>query len=568
MRFGRVVHLLWLWLLAPSARSAVAVPAHLSKRAANFHLRIQRLASTGGLLVIDTDNLRGKTGFSLSHESAVARVARWSRRENMTHHVALVVDHGTHHDARYLPNLGVGVVFAGQFLTADDVIARDVPYWLSVASSVLVITADAGLADRCRARANKEGAARLGIAPPSQLLECMRYDSKSYSKSSKNANPELQGSQESAEGERMGRVEEGEGLPLSEGEALQEGALQMSEREGEALKEGGLKMSEERLRCVEAEMAARAALLRAQRLSRSKRASASPKKRKRMLGYSLPELESRVAASVGASERSGAPAFAQLTRCPPPEQGGGAQGGGAQRGDPLPAAPLPSAEQRAWLCCLVHRQRQRDASAAVRVLRALGGRARSTRATAAALPPPSEHTYDRICRAEILRRRLHSTRRRQIRACAEEGGAVGGRAVGGRAVGGIVETYCNVVVAAAAMMDGAAATADATAAAVHATSARDGIGFGPGASAVHKNLPPLLRKKTPPSAMSRVLNKAPTMPSLSAVEAEGEPIRSLSGGPLTPPGVGPPTSRASEPPPSFGGSRRERRRRRGRRSLL
>ena len=332
MRFGRVVHLLWLWLLAPSARSAVAVPAHLSKRAANFHLRIQRLASTGGLLVIDTDNLRGKTGFSLSHESAVARVARWSRRENMTHHVALVVDHGTHHDARYLPNLGVGVVFAGQFLTADDVIARDVPYWLSVASSVLVITADAGLADRCRARANKEGAARLGIAPPSQLLECMRYDSKSYSKSSKNANPELQGSQESAEGERMGRVEEGEGLPLSEGEALQEGALQMSEREGEALKEGGLKMSEERLRCVEAEMAARAALLRAQRLSRSKRASASPKKRKRMLGYSLPELESRVAASVGASERSGAPAFAQLTRCPPPEQGGGLRGGGLSGG--------------------------------------------------------------------------------------------------------------------------------------------------------------------------------------------------------------------------------------------
>ena len=325
-------------------------------------------------------------------------------------------------------------------------------------------------------------------------------------------------------------------------------------------------------------MAARAALLRAQRLSRSKRASASPKKRKRMLGYSLPELESRVAASVGASERSGAPAFAQLTRCPPPERGGSPenggfdiseQGGGAQGGDPLPAAPLPSAEQRAWLCCLVHRQRQRDASAAVRVLRALGGRARSTRATAAALPPPSEHTYDRICRAEILRRRLHSTRRRQIRACAEEGGAVGGRTVGGRAVGGIVETYCNVVVAAAAMMDGAAATADATATVVHATSARDGIGFGPGASAVHKNPPPSLRKKTSPSAMSRVLNKAPTMmPSLSAVEAEGEPIRSLSGGPLTPPGVGPPTSRAGEPPPSFGGSRRERRRRRGRRSLL
>eukprot|EP00566_Odontella_aurita_P027910 CAMPEP_0113556038 /NCGR_PEP_ID=MMETSP0015_2-20120614/17042_1 /TAXON_ID=2838 /ORGANISM="Odontella" /LENGTH=189 /DNA_ID=CAMNT_0000457365 /DNA_START=319 /DNA_END=884 /DNA_ORIENTATION=+ /assembly_acc=CAM_ASM_000160 len=90
--------------------------------------------SPGSVLLIDAENLRGKSGFEMSHPELLHRTSLWADRNGIRGHVSLVVDHGAGRGAYWLPRRGVGVVFAGPCVKADDVLAREaVPFFLELA---------------------------------------------------------------------------------------------------------------------------------------------------------------------------------------------------------------------------------------------------------------------------------------------------------------------------------------------------------------------------------------------------------------------------------------------------
>jgi hypothetical protein len=148
------------------------------------------------VLLVDGDNVRGKSGFSLSKEQllqAVAMIACHESTAPLSVSVMVYFDHGTQQETFLVPaetllpsppaadttssinnftnTSTVGVVFAGPDLSADDVIARDVQ-WLqqnSVGSRGVVLavaTQDMGLRKRCRPKAvrlsKKEAKKRSG----------------------------------------------------------------------------------------------------------------------------------------------------------------------------------------------------------------------------------------------------------------------------------------------------------------------------------------------------------------------------------------------------------------------
>ena len=128
------------------------------------------VAQRSGLLLIDVENVRGKTGFVLGHEELLRRVGGWAMRCGLHGRVALVVDHGSVAEAFLLKESGLSVAFAGPTQTADDVLVRTVP-----ARGALVVTADGQLGRRCRRRAS-DGGGSVSLAPPSLLLDALGVD--------------------------------------------------------------------------------------------------------------------------------------------------------------------------------------------------------------------------------------------------------------------------------------------------------------------------------------------------------------------------------------------------------
>ena len=139
-------------------------------------------AGAGGFLVIDGDNVRGKTRFELSKESLVFLAKKLSKK--YPHTVILHLDHGSRHSAYDLG--GLGLVFSGSRRSADDVIARDVPRLLETlkkdaggegadSAPLMVVTGDAGLAQRCRSGARGFGGrSRLSILQSDAFAEFLQ----------------------------------------------------------------------------------------------------------------------------------------------------------------------------------------------------------------------------------------------------------------------------------------------------------------------------------------------------------------------------------------------------------
>mmetsp|Transcript_32767 Transcript_32767/g.75419 ORF Transcript_32767/g.75419 Transcript_32767/m.75419 type:complete len:406 (-) Transcript_32767:390-1607(-) len=155
-----------------------------------------------GLVVIDFENVRGKSGFRLSHENLLFRALSWhSGRKNddtATYEkdtaTALVVDHGSKQCAYVGGSLDqerfttsgttgdVGVVFAGVGQKADDVIVSLVRERCPAPPSeentmhiernvTIVVTADTELILRCqRARAASERYSNVIYAHPLAFL--------------------------------------------------------------------------------------------------------------------------------------------------------------------------------------------------------------------------------------------------------------------------------------------------------------------------------------------------------------------------------------------------------------
>ncbi|KAL7532383.1 hypothetical protein ACHAXR_009071, partial [Thalassiosira sp. AJA248-18] len=115
-------------------------------------------------IVIDVENVRGKTDFELDHADFLDRLMVWvSLRNHAMGRTIAVVDHGSNSTAHLLldkKNAAFCVGFAGPHVKADDVIARDVKWLLyapeSTTQHVLVITSDQELIWRCQSAARSD----------------------------------------------------------------------------------------------------------------------------------------------------------------------------------------------------------------------------------------------------------------------------------------------------------------------------------------------------------------------------------------------------------------------------
>ena len=116
-------------------------------------------------VIVDAENVRGKTNFELGHADLLDRLMIWaSLRNHALGRTIVVIDHGSQSTAHLLRDNnsemnGVCVTFAGPHQKADDVIARDIQWLLNPSSGtntdhVLVITADQDLSRRCRTTTN------------------------------------------------------------------------------------------------------------------------------------------------------------------------------------------------------------------------------------------------------------------------------------------------------------------------------------------------------------------------------------------------------------------------------
>lgn len=86
-------------LPAPAARSAArprAPPLFASEsRRTGLDTRLVSAADRGAAVLIDVENVRGKSGFELTHAELIERATLWTAHRGLYGHVSLIVDHGT-----------------------------------------------------------------------------------------------------------------------------------------------------------------------------------------------------------------------------------------------------------------------------------------------------------------------------------------------------------------------------------------------------------------------------------------------------------------------------------------
>ena len=129
-------------------------------------LRAAQSASRFTSVVVDVENVRGKTGFRLSHREVLRTLLVWKRY--MPSELTLVIDHGN--EACTFKGDVYSVVFAGPGCKADDTIASQiVPELAESTESVAVVTADHELIQRCR-----EVDRRLEIISPDKLVSDLK----------------------------------------------------------------------------------------------------------------------------------------------------------------------------------------------------------------------------------------------------------------------------------------------------------------------------------------------------------------------------------------------------------
>ena len=157
----------------PSPFSASSSSVDESTVIPSITQKFQTITSNPNIcIVIDVENVRGKTSFELDHADLLDRLLVWTTlRGYALGRTIVVIDHGTKSSAHLLKchnDSAVCVSFSGPGqIKADDVIARDVRWLLSTkeVEHITVITADQELAWRCRS------------AAPRQSNDSVRYNS-------------------------------------------------------------------------------------------------------------------------------------------------------------------------------------------------------------------------------------------------------------------------------------------------------------------------------------------------------------------------------------------------------
>lgn len=135
----------------------------------NLHnTRMKWAVDTDAVVLIDLENVRGKSNFDLTHRELLKQTTMWAKMNDVEDKVTMVVDHGSSHTAFYLPEGGLSMVFAGPRMKADDVLARDIAFFKR---NAIVITADNELMSRCRnAMANAEADIEVQFIQPIKFI--------------------------------------------------------------------------------------------------------------------------------------------------------------------------------------------------------------------------------------------------------------------------------------------------------------------------------------------------------------------------------------------------------------
>lgn len=180
-------------LMGPAGTSTTRTATRHPYRSGNACLESQAI-------IIDVENLRGKSGFALTHSEVMFSLKIWTNESGLQGtftlidsyqpffvveisfqlcvsqsllwskgRVTLVIDHGSEPSAFWLPNSGYAVVFAGNSQKADDVMALDlVPHYTDL-PKLTIVTADQDLIQRCRRASGMKQT--LHVMAPVDLLD-------------------------------------------------------------------------------------------------------------------------------------------------------------------------------------------------------------------------------------------------------------------------------------------------------------------------------------------------------------------------------------------------------------
>lgn len=127
-----------------------------------------------GLVLIDGDNVRGKTRFAQSKEDLMHLVLTYFAAASHHHHDAkaiLYYDHGPAADA-FLLDHRCAVVLSGPSKSADDALTRDLKFFLQRTRTLAVVTSDVGLMTRCR-RAARQARGHVDIICPAECIDAL-----------------------------------------------------------------------------------------------------------------------------------------------------------------------------------------------------------------------------------------------------------------------------------------------------------------------------------------------------------------------------------------------------------
>ena len=137
-------------------------------------------ASLSDAIWIDMENVRGKSGFLLSHQDVLDRTEKFMNHFKLENKIIIVIDHGgdrgSQPSAYYLENKKYAIIFSGNACKADDIIAKGIGDETcftffnneniekagvggnnnnnNIRGKTIVVTADVELISRCR-RASK-----------------------------------------------------------------------------------------------------------------------------------------------------------------------------------------------------------------------------------------------------------------------------------------------------------------------------------------------------------------------------------------------------------------------------